>query len=834
MIELQSPIFQSQRVTLFVDILLPLPLLQSFTYRVPFELNEAVQVGARAVVQFGPKKMYTGVVVAIHQKPPAGYDAKYILEVMDTVPCVNNLQLQFFERLANYYMCMEGEVLNAALPSGLKISSQSRVQYNPAYIAYGDELLSLKEQVLIDALKTTDSMLYDDVVLLLKQKTILPLLKSLIAKGAVILYEQVKEKYSPKIKRLVKLKPEYCKESAIHDLLDKLEKRPQQSNVLLAYLREVPVMGNLELNERGLERSKLAKDSPSAFQTLVKNGVFEEFEVLVSRLDEFDTVLDYNLVLSEEQIAARDQIIHLFETKDTILLHGITGSGKTEIYIDLIAKYIENGSQVLYLLPEIALTTQIVSRLKVAFGDKLGIYHSKFSDNERVEVWRSLIEGKFQVVVGVRSAIFLPFNNLGLIVIDEEHETSYKQHDPSPRYHARESALMLAQLHHAKTLLGSATPSVETYYLALQGKFGLVTLSKRYGIAQLPDIQFAQKVAPENSNVFNVIFTPELIQQITLRIERKEQTILFLNRRGYSPYLSCENCGWIPYCNSCNVSYTYHQYKGSMNCHYCGNHEKAAKICPTCGSTKIQTVGFGTEKIEDELQLILPKARVLRMDLETTRTKNGYADIINEFAQGKIDILVGTQMVTKGLDFDKVSLVGVIDIDKMINYPDFRSFERTFHLVTQVSGRAGRRDVQGQVIIQTINKNHPLLKRIQQQDFVAFYNREIKERERFAYPPFTRLIKITVKNKDKIINDVAARQLSNQLIANLGKERILGPEAPLIDKIRDYYIQEIIIKLERDKVNIAKAKDLINKCIKELLLLKSFKSVYINIDVDFI
>lgn len=833
MIELQQPLIETQRVTFFVDVILPLPLQQSFTYRVPVDFNDQLLVGLRAVVQFGPKKMYTGVIVKIHQNPPKGYEAKYILDILDSVPSINTIQLLFFNKIAQYYMCAEGEVLNAGLPSGLKISSQSRVQYNPAYLPYDDEELLPKEQTLVDALKVSDFLLFDDIALLLKQKTILPILKSLIAKGAVIVFEQVKEKYNPKIKRLARLNNNFCNEKSIHELLDRLETRPQQANVLLQYLKEVPILTNPVSNLIGMERSKLTKESISAFKTLVKNGVFEEFEQLVSRLDEFNSPIDYKLVLSEDQALARDQIVELFQTKETVLLHGITGSGKTEIYIDLISKFIEGGSQVLYLLPEIALTTQIVSRLKVAFGANLGIYHSKFSDNERVEVWRSLIEGKFQVVVGVRSAVFLPFENLGLIIIDEEHETSYKQHDPAPRYHARESALMLAQLHHAKTLLGSATPSIETYYLALQGKFGLVNLTKRYGSAQLPTIQFAQKQSSETINAFNVIFTSELIDQIKVRIEKGEQTILFLNRRGYSPYLSCENCGWIPYCNSCNVSYTYHQYKGSMSCHYCGNHEKVAKICPACGSTKIQTVGFGTEKIEDELHLILPEAKVLRMDLETTRSKNGYADIINEFAQGKIDILVGTQMVSKGLDFDNVSLVGVVDIDRMINFPDFRSFERTFHLVTQVSGRAGRRGVKGQVIIQTANKEHPLLKRIQHQDFIPFYNREIKERERFAYPPFTRLIKIIVKHVDKEINESAARQLGVFLANKIGKERLLGPEPPLIDKIRDYYLQEIIIKLERDKVNLSKAKQLIKNAIMDLLNQKAFKNVYINIDVDF-
>ncbi len=820
----------------YADVILPLYLPNTFTYRIPAELTGLVQTGCRVIVQFGAKKIVTAVVCRLHDDAPA-YDSKEILELLEEQPSVNTYQLKLFQWMADYYMCTIGEVLNAALPAGLKLNSESRVQINPLFEEEGKHFTE-KEQALLAALRGTESLLYSDIARLLEVKSVYPILKSLIAKEAILLYEQVKDKYQPKRINKIKLNPVYASnQEALQRLLDLLEKKPKQADVILQYLQLVPVYRNPELNEEGVSKKELTDRgiSDSSLSTLIKNRIFDEFEIIISRFGELNRNEGEwaEVTLSEPQTEARNQILEHFNNKNTVLLHGITGSGKTEIYIDLIQKTLESGSQVLYLLPEIALTTQIVSRLQKVFGNRMGVYHSKFSDNERVEVWKGIISGRFQFVVGVRSAIFLPFDNLGLIILDEEHEPSYKQHEPAPRYHARETAMMMAHLQKSKTLLGSATPSIETFYLAQKGKFGLVQLFQRFGKAQLPRVIIADMREKKSQDFASMEYSEKLVNSLSLNLENSKQSILFQNRRGYSPYITCDTCGWISECRSCNVSLTYHLYKNELRCHYCGHSERIPKTCNACGSPQLKTMGIGTEKIEEDLKLLFPTARVQRMDLETTRSKFGYQQIIEAFEHGHVDILVGTQMVSKGLDFDNVTLVGIIDADRMMYFPDFRAEERTFQLLSQVSGRAGRRGEEGKVVIQTRTPQQPLLHLIATNDYTALYNREITEREKFNYPPFTRLIKLTLRSEKKEVVESAARKFAGELKRKLGATRVLGPESPLIDKIRNLYIKEIMIKLERDKIDLTKVKILIKEEVLSIQTDNQFKNkVQVMPDVD--
>lgn len=825
---------ETERITLFVDVILPIPIPKLFTYRVPFELNDNILVGARVIVQFGNKKVLTAVVHTIHQNPPQQYQAKYILELLDEIPLVTHKQLEMFVWMADYYMCTIGEVLNAALPSGLKISSQSRVEINQNINL--DELsLTEKEQKLINILYEKKSLAYNEAAVLMEVKNIYNLIKSLVLKEAVIVYEEVKERYQPKKLRKIRLTRDFLDKADLERLFKLLEDTPKQMDVVLLYLRNVPVFKDWTLNEGGLEKTIFVSSkiiSNSSLSTLIKNGVFEEFEIVISRFADIVAADDYELNLSEAQQKASDQILTLFQQKDTVLLHGITGSGKTEIYIDLIQKVLEGGSQVLFLLPEIALTTQIVARLRKVFGDKMGVYHSKFSDNERVEVWRGVISGKFQFVVGVRSSIFLPFDNLGLMIVDEEHETSYKQHEPAPRYHARDMALVMARSQQAKVLLGSATPSIESFFNARTEKYGLVSLTERFGTAQLPNIQLVDIKKEKKEKTMKQGFSSVLINALEENIKKGEQAILFQNRRGYAPYVTCQECAYIPKCNNCNVTLTFHMYSSELRCHYCGHKQNLPVECPACGSVKIKTVGYGTEKLEDEMKIIVPEARVRRMDLDTTRKKNAYQNIINEFENGNIDVLVGTQMVSKGLDFDKVSLVGIFDADRLLYFSDFRSHERAFQLITQVSGRAGRREQKGHVIIQTSNMEHQTLQKVIKGDYEGLFSEEILEREKYGYPPYTRLIKLTVRHTEKKIAFEAAEVLAENLRIKIGQERVLGPESPMVDRVRNQYLRTILIKLEKERINLKVVKDIISKEAQAVSLMKDFKSAQVVVDVD--
>lgn len=818
------------RETFFVDLILPVPVEGLFTYRIPHDLSESIGVGFRVIAPFGSKRILTGVIRKIHNQPPSDYEAKAIYEVLDDTPTLNETQFKLLEWMANYYMCQIGEVFNVAVPSGLKLSSESLVQIHPEFSIESSEYeFSEKEHQVLRACSDDQSLSYDKIRELTNTKNIYSILKSLVRKDAIIIIESIKEKYKPKTIKKVRLNPKYINQESLEELVTSLENKQKQVDVLLTFLKELDIIESPVLNDAGISKSVLPQNS--SLKTLIKNHILEEFEVTVPRIERFSKELK-EVRLNQNQQKVMNLLLKEFEKKDIVLLHGITGSGKTEIYIKLIKEVLESGSQALLLLPEIALTTQIVSRLRKVFGDKMGVYHSKFSDNERVEVWRGLTQGRFSFIVGVRSSIFLPFSSLGLIVVDEEHELSYKQFDPAPRYNARDSAMVLAGFHNAKLLLGSATPSIESYYNTHHKNYGLVSLNERFTKIPLPEILPVNMIKQRQKKLMHNEFSEPLYESISKALQAKEQVIIFQNRRGYSPHLLCNECGWIPKCKNCTVSLTYHQYSNDLRCHYCGYKETMPGRCQDCSSASLHPVRYGTEKLEEDLRLLFPSASVQRMDLDTTRKKKSYERIIEDFESGDIDILVGTQMVTKGLDFDHVTLVGILDIDRIMHFPDFRSYERTFQLATQVSGRAGRRNKKGLVYIQTNRPEHYLIKQVVNHNYQGMFSRELAEREKFRYPPFTRLIKIIVRNENSNVCEDAARFLAAQLASSLGSHRVLGPAEPLISKIRNKFLREIYIKLEREKISLNKVKKNIEEKGDFVLKQKEFGKTSLIFDVD--
>ncbi len=819
--------------TLFCSVLLPVPIPKLFTYRVPADFNDSIQLLQRAVVPFGPKKILTGIIQAIHQSPPKDYEAKMLLDLLDPIPILFPQQMELIDWMANYYMCSGGEVLSAALPSGLKLSSESLVQINPAFDfdnpGYG---FSEKEWELLHRLKN-DTLTYTDVAQFLGVKHIYALLKSLASKNSIFLLEEVKEKFQPKKVKHIRFDKEYVSHVKLEAMFRSIASKPKQEAVLLKVLQELPVFQHPALNDPGVPKSKIVVGdiSESALKTLIKQNVLQEFDRTVSRFHQYEGQIEAPPILSAQQAQSSNGILEFFQQGKPVLLHGVTGSGKTEIYIDLIKKAIDSNSQTLLLLPEIALTTQIVGRLKKIFGKQLGVYHSRFSDNERVEIWQGIVEGKLKCIVGVRSSIFLPFDNLGLIIVDEEHDTSYKQDRP-PRYHARHAALMLAKIHHAKILLGSATPSVETYFHATQGGiYGLITLPVRFRESPMPEIKLVNLTEARRSKTVRGSFSTAMIKGIEDTIKKKDQVILFQNRRGYSPFIECEDCGYVPKCINCSVSLTYHQFKHSLICHYCGYLDALPLACPSCSGKRLLTMGLGTEKLEEEVKLIFPDAGVQRMDLDTTRSKTGYANIIESFEEGKTDILIGTQMVTKGLDFGRVTLVGVFDADRILHFPDFRSYERAFQLMVQVSGRAGRRETKGQVLIQTHNPNHPVFQFVLAHDVVAFLNNQLLDRQANFYPPFSRLIQITIKHRDKKIALQSALQMARET-AQISNTIALGPAEPAVSKIRNEFLQTILIKIPRNYGQLSFVKSELLKGQERLLHNPEFRAVKIIFDVD--
>ncbi len=819
---------------LYAEVLLPVPIPRCFTYKVPDFVADQIETGFRVIVEFG-RKILTGIIWDIHKESPDAYDPKFLLDVIDERPVIAPESKDLFDWMAGYYMCTPGEVMNAGIPTGLKLSSESKIQLHPDFLLDQSEIgFSDKELLLIKSLEFDKSLTYPEAAKVLSLKNIYHVLKSLINKEVLIIYEELKERYKPKKEIRARINDHYLKdESLMEELFIQLEKRPKQLDILMKYMQLAPVYEEPESNEKGISKNLLFKNdlSRSSYKTLIKNDILQEFEVIVPRFSLADRHTA-EVELSDLQNEIKNEIKNSFEAIETVLFHGITGSGKTEIYIQLIKEQLKAGKQVLYLLPEIALTTQIVERLLKIFSGNMGVYHSKYSDNERVEVWRGVLEGQINFVVGVRSSVFLPFSNLGLIIVDEEHETSYKQLDPAPRYHARDVALFLGRLHKAKTLLGSATPSLESYYLSQTGKYSYVRLDKRYGTSVLPEIKLINTRQERKNKTLTGNFTSALIHELKVTLEAGKQVLLFQNRRGYSPFVICQTCGWIPQCEQCAVSLTYHMYSDELRCHYCGYKTYIPTMCKACGSTQINTVGFGTEKIEEDLKLILPEARAKRMDLDTTRSRYSYQQIINSFDQGDMDILIGTQMITKGLDFGNVLTVGIMDADQILNFPDFRSVEKAFQMMSQVGGRAGRREQKGLVLVQTSNPEHPVFEKVINNDYEGMADQELNERKQFNYPPFSRIIEIIIKHKEKDKSYQLARVLAIEIKKNLPPGMILGPEEPLISKIRNEYLQHIIIKIERDKINLSFLKEFLDKAAITVRSNKEYRSGKIVFNVD--
>lgn len=722
----------------YVDVIVPLPIAGQYTYSVPDELADKIKAGCRIVVPFGRKKYYTAIVTKVHQTAPEAYETKDIMEVLDESPVLLRRQYDFWQWLADYYLCTLGDVYKAALPSGMKLESETLVVLNPEFEAL--QPLSEKEQRILDLLGNDSEQCITQLEKSSGIKNLLPVIKALLEKEAILVKEELKRSYKPRVESRVRLSAAMQTEEAVHRQFDALARAPKQLALLMKYIELSGWTG--EKKELKEVSRKALLDSAGATSAvlngLIGKGVFEIYSFEIGRLSAEQVSVSPLNPLSSAQQQAYSEILTHFHQKNVCLLHGVTASGKTEIYIHLIQQAIQAGKQVLYLLPEIALTTQITERLKRVFGNRLGIYHSKFPDAERVEIWRKqLTDDDYDVILGVRSSVFLPFRRLGLVIVDEEHENTYKQQDPAPRYHARNAAIVLASMFGAKTLLGTATPCIETYYNAVHGKYGWVQLTERHQNVLLPHIEVVDIKELARKKRMTAQFSPLLLQKIREALEQKEQVILFQNRRGFAPMIECRTCGWIPKCKNCDVSLTYHKGLNQLTCHYCGYTYEVPKSCPACGGVELINRGFGTEKIEDEIKLIFPDARVARMDLDTTRTRTAYERIIDDFEDGKTDILIGTQMVSKGLDFDRVSVVGILNADSMMNYPDFRSYERAFQLMAQVAGRAGRKNKQGLVVLQTKSPDLPLIAQVVSNDYGGLFQSQIEERNLFKYPPFS-------------------------------------------------------------------------------------------------
>lgn len=808
-----------------MNVILPLPLAKMYTYRVPQDLSDAVQPGKRVVVQFGKKRMYSAIIHSVQHQPPRDYEAKYLLALLDEEPMVSPTLLKFWDWMAQYYLCTPGEVMQAALPAPFKLESETKVRLNPACDTSLLEL-SDKEYLVLEALTMQEELSLDEISAIVQLKNVFPLLKSLYLKEAVLLTEEMKEQYKPRTVACVALNDPYQDEAALEQLFMKLEKTPKQSDLLMAYL-------HLKHTEEHVLKSgllELAKVSASSLKTMANKGIFSEYRVQVDRLEKTHSVQE-SFELNAAQQEAYQQVQQAFAAKDVVLLHGVTSSGKTHVYVKLIEEALQKGKQVLFLLPEIALTSQIVSRIKKYFGDRAIAFHSRFTQNERVELWEKIRKGEAGIVIGARSAVFLPFAQLGLVIVDEEHESSYKQQDPAPRYHARDAGIFLGHLWNCKTLLGSATPSFESYHNCVTEKYGLVTMTQRFGDIEMPQMLTANIAEESRVKTMKGSFTSALLHEMDQAIAQHEQVILFQNRRGYAPVYECQSCRWVTKCINCDISLTYHKSIDSLKCHYCGYTRSLPKSCPACGSHVIELKGTGTEKIEDELQVLLPQARVSRLDLDAGKTKHGHEQIIQGFENHEADILVGTQMISKGLDFAKVSVVGIINADQLLYFPDFRANERAFQLISQVSGRAGRKNRQGRVIIQTSSPEHRVIQQVIHHEYAQLYADECEARRQFQYPPFFRLIKLVIKHKDYSVATGAAFELKQHLETRLG-DRLLGPESPYVSRIRNLYLKEILIKIDRNSAHLHDIKQFIRKSIVQTLENTAFRRAMIYADVD--
>mgnify|MGYP000833984101 FL=1 len=763
---------------------------------------------------------------------PQGYEVKEILSILDDRPVLRRPQLRFWEWIADYYLCSVGDVYKAALPSGLKLESETVVTLNAEFEEPDDDRLKEREWMLLAALGKRSRMTVQELEKESGMHNILPVLRRLLEREAVFVSEQIKAHYRPKTETYIRLAFAPGDEAALRSAFERVKQAKKQEVMLLSFLDLSLFMQKGKLREVSrkalLDRSGV---SSAVLGAMVEKGIFEVYKKEISRFDTATFTEGEIAPLSELQQMACNQIVESFREHDVTLLHGVTSSGKTEIYAHLIQRVLAEGRQVLYLVPEIALTTQLTNRLRKMFGDKLVIYHSKFSDNERVEIWTTLLDSREpRLVLGVRSSIFLPFADLGLVIVDEEHETSYKQYDPAPRYHARNAAIVLASMHGAKTLLGTATPAIETYFNARQGKYGLVELKKRFNDVELPEIIPVDVKEMRKKNRMQGNFTPELLNRMQHALQAGEQVILFQNRRGFAPMVECKQCAWVPKCEHCDVSLTYHKRYNQLTCHYCGYTYEIPKVCPACGQPTIGVMGFGTERIEEDVARLFPEVPVSRMDLDTTRSRNAYEQIIDDFSKGKNKILIGTQMITKGLDFDRVSVVGILSADQMMNFPDFRAHERAFQMMEQVSGRAGRKNKKGVVVLQTSDPSSPLIQQVIAHDYEGMYNRQLAERKAFSYPPYTRLIYIYLKHRDETLLQELAVRYTTALREVFGS-RVLGPDNPPVARIQSLYIRKVALKMEL-AASMSRVKEILRQVYENMLVDDRFKSLLLYYDVD--
>jgi primosomal protein N' (replication factor Y) (superfamily II helicase) len=810
----------------FINVILPIPLQKLFTYQISEAEAQYLKIGMRVAVPFGKTKIFTALVYEIHHEKPIAYDAKDIHQILDKIPIVTYKQLEHWKWISSYYMCSLGEVMRAAIPTALLLESETLVIKNEKFD--NDNVLNDDEYLIYEALQHQSVLKIYEISEILNKKKVFPIIENLLKKDVVLIKEEIFEQYKPKLIKYIRLHKSFENNENLNKLLDDLQRAKKQREVILTYF-------SIKAKSKKPIRLKVLRDASNAslavINGLIKKEIIEVYDIRTDRIS-FDNKTDELKDLSKDQQAALITIQNLFKSHDVNLFHGITSSGKTEIYTHLIKDVLEKGKQALYLLPEIALTTQIISRLQSFFGDKISVFHSKYSIDERVEVWNNLInrKKKAQIILGARSAMLLPFSELGLIIVDEEHETSYKQFDPSPRYHARDAAIVLAKIHGAKVLLGSATPSVESFYNVNEKKYGYIKLNRRFGDVLLPETELVDIKEKHRKKRMTGHFSDRLLTLIQDALANNEQVILFQNRRGFSPIVECTTCGIAPQCPNCDVSLTYHKFRSELRCHYCGYNRSMPKTCPACENPTLDSKGFGTEQIEIELHTLFPEAKVGRMDSDTTRGKYGYHKIISAFQEQEIDILVGTQMLTKGLDFNNVTLVGILNADNMLNFPDFRAHERSFQLMVQVAGRAGRAKKRGKVAIQTFNPYHQILQQVTTNDYRKMYADQIEERYAFHYPPYVRLLKITLKHKDFIRVNNASEWLGKSL-KNIFHENVLGPTSPVISRIRNQHIKNLLIKLPKDK-SISQSKGIIQKIKNTFLSIPEFRPVRFNIDVD--
>jgi primosomal protein N' (replication factor Y) len=822
-----SSLFSHPNDQLYAEVIIPLALPKNYTWAIPAHLREQIQPGSRVEVQLKNKK-YSGIVKTVHSNSPTAFEPRDILNVLDEQPLIYLQQLKLWEWMADYYMCSEGEVMQAALPSHLKLSSESILTYNEEY---GEDFSELndEEYMVAEALLLKKELKLSEVQQILDAAHVYPIIKGLIEKKVCMVWEALKDTYKQKLETYVHLQPEYHNEESLERLLNEWSKNkaPKQLELLLAYLHLIKTEG--EVTQSIL--LKKAGATPAQLKGLVDKNIVRLEKRSIDRLPTLPRDIKIDFELSAAQLQAAESAQQVLKEKSVCLLQGVTSSGKTQIYIKLIEQYIKSGKQVLYMLPEIALTAQIIRRLQKYFGGYITIYHSKFNPNERVEIWNKIKTGETKVVLGARSSMFLPYKDLGLIIIDEEHDPSYKQQEPAPRYHGRDAAIYYASLYSAKVLLGSATPSIESYFNTQSGKYGLVNLTERYGNVQMPSIQIVDVKTIITKEKGKVILSPQLTEGIQQSLKEKKQVILFQNRRGYSPYQICSVCGWIPHCENCDVTLTYHKAKNKLQCHYCGTSYPLVLTCAACGSHQFIQKNFGTEKIEEALIEAFPEAKTARMDYDSVRGKNDHDALIKLFEQQRIDILTGTQMVVKGLDFEHVNLVGIVDADGILNFTDFRVNERAFQLMEQVSGRAGRREAQGKVIVQVSNTHHPVLQFVQHHNYEELYQFEIENRKMFFYPPFSRIIQVICKHKDKNVAEEAANILG-RFLQDKYAAYLSGPAEPAVNRVRNQYLFELLLKLPKDAQFIRQCKQDILSQIAIIQSNKRYRSVGIIPNVD--